>query len=147
MNFEQLKTKPREELVELAGKMGLQVHHKAGVDKIAKDIVEKAFEPVLNKDPMQHPAAAPVKETIHNTPEQVNEAIKDYLAKDGYTAEYPGDNTWVFKYKGAEESGNLSIPLRVIKMKAGNVAKGRRALMSHGRDGTYGNSYVDNILA
>ena len=36
MNFEHLKTQELPQLKELAGKMGLNVHHKAGKEKVIK---------------------------------------------------------------------------------------------------------------
>jgi urease gamma subunit len=88
---------------------------------IAKAVNEAAAE-------LKHVAEVPKAAVYENTPEQVMETIKAIAAKDEFKVNFPGDGTWHFAYKGAEECGNLSIPLRVIKMKAENVAKGARKI-------------------
>ncbi len=97
------------------------------------------------RDSMKHVATTPVPPSHVNTPEQVLDAIKPYM-KEGFDARFPNDGTWTFSYKGRDDSGNLSIPLRIIKMKAEMVSRGRMAPKSFGRDGTYGSSYSDTIL-
>lgn len=143
MNFIELASRPVEDLKMLAAQYSIKVHPRAKAETIAKLIVEHVQTPA--RDPMQHQATKPAKPVYNNTPEEVQEAITRFTAKEGFTVEFPGDNTWIFKFKGAEESGNLSIPMRVIVMKAESVSKGKRSLRGMKGDplnGTYG----DNIL-
>jgi hypothetical protein len=103
-------------------------------------------QPVAYKnDAMKHVSQQAVAAVYENTPEEVDEAIAKYI-KDGFKATYPGDGTWHFSYRGREECGNLAIPLRVIVMKAQNVAKGPLVLRAMGKDNTY-KGYADTILA
>lgn len=131
MNFDNLKTMSREDLVILAAKTGVPVHHKAKPETIAKAITEAAL---VQQKPHNTPVEVKADKPKHdNTPDDVEAAIKaikdkrpDFVSK--YNVE---ENTWHFSYKGAEEAGNLAIPLRLIKQKADNVSLGRRALMGH----------------
>jgi len=133
----------RAEAVELATKLGIKVHHNAKLETILMQINQQpqAFQ----NDAMKHVAESPVEPVHVNTPEVVNEAIAAYLAKPGFEAIYREDNTWNFKCRGAEDSGNLSIPLRIIKMKAESVSRGKRALIGEKGDGTY-KGHADNII-
>lgn len=121
MNIENI-----EQARDLAKKMGLRVHHKSSMPTIIKQIMEAQKVPITK--PMEHKAEKAVTPEITNTEEQVLEAIKPYLTVDGFTAQFLPDNTWVFKRGKAEDSGNMSIPLRVIRMKAENVSRGTRQL-------------------
>lgn len=143
INFEELKALPKEELVRIAAIYNVPASIEAESDLIAKAIIEKLTQP----EPMRHVAEKPTSPVHNNTPDQVREAIAPYIAKEGFNAEFSEqENTWTFTCKGASDSGNLSIPLRVIKQRAESVSRGRRAPMSFGKDGTYGTSYADNIL-
>lgn len=149
MNISELNNHSPEQLRELAGKMGLHVHHKAGKDTIIKQIVDST-QP-KPKQSMEHPAQAPVAPKISTSPEEVDEAIaKIKEAKPAFQAIYPGDGTWIFKFNGAEDSGSLCQPLRTIVAKAHNVARGRIALRSlnnhFGDVPTPGNSVYTNIV-
>lgn len=124
MNFEELKSRDISELRTLAAKMSIKTHHKHTAEKIAKMIVEEATKP--KQDNMKHPAVAEKKEAALNTEDQVNQVIEPFLKKEGFIAQFPGDDTWIFKCRGAEESGHMSVPLRVIRMKAESVSRGAR---------------------
>jgi hypothetical protein len=137
-----LAGKTREELVKIAQDLNIKVHHKARPETIINQITEYA-QP--KRDKMQHVAATPVAPVYNNTPEDIRTACQAFIDK-GVEVTFPDDGTWIAKYKGAEESGNCAIPLRVIKMKIQSVAQGKRGLPNMGRDGTYGNSYADTIL-
>lgn len=153
MNFDNLKTLSPDQLRELAGKQGLKVHHKAKPETIIKQIIESALKPATPAE-MQHVAEKPQQPVHHNTPDDVEAAIADIKAKiPQFESRYDLDeNTWYFKCKGAEECGNLAIPMRIIKLKAASVSRGRIALM--GLDGHFdrgnagGNSaYTNSVLA
>lgn len=143
MNAAQLQGKTPDELRAIAVSLKIRPHPRAKAETLINQILQQPQAYVANA--MEHKAVAPAKPVHNNTPDMVLDAIKPFSAKDGFIAEFPDDGTWVFKYKGAEESGNLAIPLRVIKMKAENVSKGRRAPLSMGRDGQY-KGYADTIL-
>lgn len=153
MNFDNLKTMTREQLMELAGKQGIHVHHKANEATIIKLITEQALAP---QPPVAHPISASsvagdddaefnddvfkygekVAVTRRkarldrlNTADMVEAAlakIKERQPK--FESRYNlDDNTWHFRCLGTEDSGNIAIPLRVIVMKATNIARGRIA--------------------
>jgi len=142
---ESLSGKTPEELRVIAKKLNMKPHHNAKPETIIRQILQQPQAYV--RDAMQHVATTPVAPTHDNSPEIVLEAIKQYSDKEGFTAEFPDDGTWIFKCRGSEESGNLAIPLRIIKQKALFVAKGRRALMSLGKDNTYPGKYSDTIIS
>lgn len=109
-----------EELRVIADKMGIQYHHKTGEAKLAT-LIHEASQPKIPPHVSQRPVES---EVVKNTPEQVREAIKGIIAnKPEFEVSFTED-TWTFRFKGAEDSGNLSIPLRVIKIKAETVSRG-----------------------
>ena len=144
-SYEELKAMDIVALREIAKRHNVPVHHASGAEKIAKAIMEKMFEDTKPKIEPEHPLVKPAAPTYHNTEEQVREAVATIVGKEGYTVQFPGDNTVIFRFKGAEESCNLDIPLRIIKMKAQNVSRGRIAPRSLGTDGQY-KGYADTIL-
>jgi hypothetical protein len=153
MNFDNLKTMTPEQLREVAGRQGLNVHPRAKPETIIKQIMEAVLTPQKLPE-MQHKALAPVKPVDHNTPEDVEAAIADIKARvPAFESRYDeAENTWHFRCKGAEECGNMDIPLRVIKMKAQNVSRGRLALVGltehFDRTVAGGNSaYTNAVLA
>lgn len=126
---EELLLKTREELVEIAAKFNIDPHHRSKPETIVEQILEQAMH--LNK-PKE---SAPQKEKpilVFNTQEQVLEAIEHYLSKDGFVCRFLPDNTWYFSFQGREESGSMSVPLSIIKIKAMNVAKGAIKLKGYG---------------
>lgn len=129
---EELAGKPVEELREIADKLKIKLHHKAGPDNIIEKIVAQPI--AYQRDAMKHVADQVAPPTFDNTEEQILDAIKPYL-KEGFDVKFPGDGTWIFKYKGREESGNMHIPLRVIKGKAENVSRGALRLKQMMFDG------------
>ena len=157
MNFENLKTMSREQLLEVAGKQGVRVHHKAKPETIIKQIMDAVLVPQrpLSQtpepssplvDPNECPRIAKLREQAErdklNTPEMIEAALASIKAaqpkfESSYNRE---ENTWTFKCLGAEESGNIFMPMRIILMKAGNVRRGKLALMGL-------NSEFDNTSA
>ena len=106
------------------------------------------------------------KEVVFSTKEQVEEAIADIKARcPGFESIYEDESRCVtFRYKGAEDCVNLSVPLKPspekplgvgnIYARAKLVSKGRIALMGHdvrefgnlpGAGGK--NAYTNNVLA
>lgn len=109
-------------LIALADKVGAEYSPSWPPEQIASAIHE-ASQPKPAKAAAQ---AAPAPAPQANTPDDVRRAIAAITAKHkGFEAIF-ADDTWTFRCRGAEDSGNLAIPLRVIAMKAGSVAKGAR---------------------
>ncbi len=158
MNFETLKGQELPQLKELAGKMGLNVHHRAGKERVIKQIMESALLPQVNpKDQFKgedmRPKALKHKEPEYNyTEADVREACKDFIAKDGMEAIFPGDDTVIFRCKGAEDSLNLKQPMRNIIRRGQIVSRGRLQLMGLNKHfdsmGVGGkNAYTDTVLS
>ena len=125
MNYQELISRDVKDLRLLAAQYGIKVHGKSGVEKIAKAIIEHIT--TKPSEALQHSAEKPTSSPlIINTEESVLEAIAPYARLEGFVAKFPGDDTWYFSRKGCEESGHMSVPLRVIKMKAETVSKGAR---------------------
>ena len=123
--LQQLKMMSREQLVDTAKQQGLKVHGKAKPETIINQIMANMVPPTQTDK--AEPKAKPAPVVDHNTEEDVLKAVQK-LVDRGLEVKFPGDGTWHFKCRGAEDSGNLSIPLRVIVMKAGTVAQGARRI-------------------
>jgi hypothetical protein len=124
MNFDELKSRDIADLRKLAAQYGIRTHHKQKPETIAKLIVEF----VANKptgEQLKHPAEQPQKEPLKiNSEDEIRATIARQLEKPGFTADFPGDDTWLFRCRGAEEAGHMSVPLRVIRSKAESVSRG-----------------------
>lgn len=131
-----LESKTSEELRALAKELGIKVHHKASDKTVIKQINAQQphrVEGVVNK--MEAKYARKVAQEHENTIEDVKEALDRLTLPDEFQAKFNREeHTWWFKYNGAEDSGNLNIPLRLIVSAAVQVAKGRRALLAMGKD-------------
>lgn len=115
-----------EEVRAIADKLNIKYHHKAGIETIQAQINQQGVARV--DDAMKHPAEkSTVKVAKFNTQQEVLDVIAPFLEK-GMTVEFDDEEkTWLFKYKGREECGNMSVLLRDIRNKAENVSKGRLA--------------------
>lgn len=122
MNIQDLPTLTLVDLRKMAAQYSIRVHPRHSAESIATMIKEQIMKPAN----MQHVAERPKAPTHISTENEVNEAIKGFVEKKGLEVVYPGDDTCIFKCKGAEESVHLSTPLRVIKMKAETVSHGAR---------------------
>lgn len=136
-----LAEKTRDELFEIAKKLELKPHHMLGKEKLL-DLINCQQESRIEAASKPEEKA----EIIVHSKDDILDALKPYL-ENGMSVEFPGDDTWVISCKGAEDSGHMSTPLRLIKQKAQFVVKGRRSLPSLGHDGQFGKSYAGNILA
>jgi len=124
MNYAELVQRDVADLRQLAAQYGIKTHHKAKADTIAKAIVEHVTpKPV---EVPKHPAELPKPPLRIHTAEDVLQAIEKFTKLDGFVAKFPGDDTWYFARKGAEDSGHMSANLRDIFMKAESVSKGAR---------------------
>jgi len=126
MDYSNLNKMTREQLLKLAGTQGIKIHPRAKEETIIKHIIENSVTP-QTKPQMQHEAQKPQAPVDHNTPEDVEAAIAKIKERaPQFESSYnTQDNTWHFRCKGAEECGNLDIPLRVIVMKANTISRGR----------------------
>lgn len=134
---EELTGKSVDELREIAAKLKIKVHHKAGAESIIGQIVAQPV--AYQRDAMEHVATTPLAPTFDNSEEEVLSAVQSYIDK-GLVVKFPGDSTWHFSFKGREECGNMQIPLRIIKNKAENVSRGALRVKMMNFDG-------DHILA
>jgi len=158
MDIGNLKNLSRDELVQLAVKQGVQIHWKAKPETIIKAIVDKVSSPPpapIKEAAMEHPAERAALPKHDNKPEDVERVIEEIKARvPEFTSTYNlEENTWHFRCKGAEECGNLAIPLRIIKERALTVSRGRVSLMGlnqHFNDpgtATGKNAYTNTILS
>lgn len=123
MTREELAGKSREELLAIAKKLKISVHPRCKDETIIYKILQQpeAFKAKAMQDDEKP------KVVFNNTPDQVREAIAEQLKKEGFKAEFPGDGTVIFTYRGISESVNLSIPLHVIVRQAKSAAKAKFA--------------------
>lgn len=125
MNFDELKSRDIKELRLLAAQHGIKTGPRSKAETIAKQIVEAiTITPQNVEQVLRHPAEEPRPAVNLNDEETIRETLKTIIAKPGFTIEFPGDNTCIFKCRGAEESIHMSSPLRVIKSKAEGVSRG-----------------------
>lgn len=115
-----------DELRQLAISQGLKPHPRAKATTLAKAIIDHVTQPIPQQ--MKHPAEQPQAEAHLNTEQEIRTACAQFLDKEGFEARFRDDNTWHFRYKGAEDSGHMSVPMRVIKLKAMVVAQGAHKL-------------------
>lgn len=119
-----------EELKAAADKAGLKYH---------PNISEETLRARLNQQPkaviedaLKHPTqVVGVVDVVYNTKEEVLEVIKPFMDKGMVATFNEDEHTWYFSYNGRDECGNMSAPLRVIRMKAENVSKGRLAMNAY----------------
>lgn len=131
MNYEELKSRDIKDLRVLAAQYSIKTHPKHKAETIAKLIVEHVQAKPKATEAMKHPAEQPVKAAlVIHTQEEVDQIVAPFAKKDGFQSIYPGDDTVIFKYKGAEESLHLSTSLRTIRMKAESVSKGARKMFT-----------------
>ncbi len=111
-------------LINLADRLGVEYSPEWSADILA-DAIQRAGDTAIKK---ANADAAPAKPVIahNNTADQVRQAIEPLVAKHAGFEQIYNDVSWTFRCKGAEDSGNLNIPLRLIKVKAETVARGAR---------------------
>lgn len=126
MNYDNLKEMELPALRTLAIQQGMTPHHRSKKETLIRQIIEHVKQPPVKAE-MKHPAESAQEAPKKNTQEEILAAIKPFIEKkEDFQAIFTAD-TWHFKYKGCEDCGNLSIPLRVIKMKAHSVSHGARS--------------------
>lgn len=141
-----------DELRALAVSQGLNYHPRMKADTVAKLILDKVANPVKQEQTLKHAAEKPkLVEAVTNTQEQIRAACKAYLDKPGFEATFNEDGTWHFRYRGAEDSGHMTVPLRIIQRKAQSVSEGRRQLMGVAEDfgkipGAEGKNAYTNVV-
>lgn len=155
MNFDNLKHLSREQLLEVAGKQGLQVHWKAKPETIIKQIMDKALNPqtspVKKAEDPYHDKRLDSKPAIFNTEEQVEQAVAHIKQrKPEFTTTYNHEeHTVKFSYKSVSETVNLSVPLRWMKVRAEAVSQGAFRVMGLNEyfDKAVSSTYANNVLA
>ena len=133
-NIDALSKLPREELIDIARKQGLNPHHATKDSTIVKMIVES----IGNNNATVHNAAEYIdprlqsKEAVYNTIDAVEGAIASIKvrSKDFIVVYDEEDKCVTFKCRGAEECHNMSVPLHWLSRRAALVARGRLALTS-----------------
>lgn len=153
MSFENLKSMSRDELVILACKQGLpKPHHKSSVDTIIKNILD-SVQP--KQEQPEQVAETPV--VTYRTQEEIEKAVAHIkAARPNFRTEYT-DHTVKFVCgegrRVAEETVNLSVPLRVMLMIAEQIKYGPRALRAYNNVGFESgnaqgiNAYTNVVLA
>lgn len=133
MTIDNLQAMTREQLVDLASKQGLRVHHKAKPETIIKQLLDQ-LATVQTDQIIQHikgkENSRPPKPVHQHTPDQVEMAITHIKQnKPAFTSKYDGD-VFHFRCLGAEESGNINQSMNMLVQIASSVARGRRALVT-----------------
>lgn len=131
-----LENKTADELRALAKELNIKVHGMAKPETIIKQIQAQSPHRVVGAEKnMEAKYARKVAQEHKNSIEDVKEALERLSLPEDFQAKFNREeNTWWFRYNGAEDSGNLNIPLRLIVSAAVYVAKGRRALLAMGKD-------------
>lgn len=119
------------ELQKLAMQNNITVHHRTGETKLRQLIADKLFA-----DSMQKPKEAAVQhepkiQAVHfNTREDVQKIVDRIQAtKPSFLAEFSDEDPTVkFTYRGAMDTCNMSLPIRLIQMCATGVARGAYVL-------------------
>lgn len=143
-SVDELKDLNKQQLLAVAKSVGVIIDGRTSEENIRATLI--TLEEPKKEQNLTEKITSP-KAVVMQTPDAVNEAIKHCLAKAGFEAKYPDDaTTWNFKYKGAEDSGSMSMPLKHIVMKANQVARGAINPSSFGFDGA-DRSYAGRILA
>ena len=152
MTREELELKDITEIKKIAADLNIKPHARAGKATIIDKIMQqpKAYIAEVTR----HKAELSEEPTQFYTREQVEHAIRPFLQKPGFEAKFSDDGqTWHFRCKGAEDSGHMSVPLRVIVQKAQTVSGGARRVRVHTQDhfdtGTAQgrNAYTNTVLA
>lgn len=142
-----LKDKSLNDLRVIADGLGIPIQNAAKEASLIAQIENKLASPTPAPQNEVNPQTGVEITPEKNTEKDVREALTTLVKqKPEFEMEFPKDGTWVFRCKGAEESGNLNIPLRVIKNRAAIVARGALRLRALGRDKRDG-SYAGNILS
>lgn len=153
MNFDNLKSMSREELVSLAIKQGLSPHHKAKPETIIKQIIDKVSTPQATPAEYVDPRLMQKKEPKFNTEEDVERAVADIKAKvrDFVTEYNHEERTVTFKCRGREECHNLSVPLHWLKKCASLASQGKISPMGRpefdSMNASGKNAYTNAVLA
>lgn len=126
-----LKEMDRSQLLELAGKLDVKVHHKSKDDTIRRVIAEQVGSRQMNTQPQKDDWEAPkpvnTPPAIMQTKEDVLKALGPLVDKKGFTITFPDDGTVIFDNFGITESVTLSAPMHIIKRQANFAAQTKYA--------------------
>lgn len=135
-----LTSKSVDELRDIARNLGAEVHHRAGKELLMNAITEKLLTPNDRNVEEQAPAKRERVEDAVLTPEQVKEALKPLKDKhQDLEIAFLEDGTWLLRRGKYMESGNMQMPLTVLKRKAEMFCRPRpvQTLGREGSDPTY----------
>lgn len=155
MDINLLRTKSKDELIEIAKQVNAPYHHMNKPDTIINNILEKVFEQPEKKP--QREQAPEKKPPVFLTEEEVEQAVARIKAqKAAFSTSYDHESKCVVlryfdgRYRHAETI-SLSCPLTKIIRKAGEIARG--PLILRPKDGDWGklggsekNAYTDTVL-
>jgi hypothetical protein len=133
-----LSNKTHDDLKSIARQMGLNVHHKSGRETFINEISKE-----LNKTPQREKIEVQEDEPLKA--EDVIEALKPFTDEyKDFEVLFLEDNTWMFRKGKLSESGNMVMPLGVVKRKAELFCR-QRPLRALGRDAS-DNTYTGTVL-
>lgn len=101
----------------------LNIKHSPNISEATLMDKIKAQPKSAQEAAFSHPSQVHAEPPKLNTPEEILNAIKPFGDKQGFNATFD-EETWTFEYKGRNESGHLSVPLRRIRVAAEGVSKG-----------------------
>lgn len=126
-----LKDMDRSQLIELAGKLDVKVHHKSKDETIRRVIAEQVGSRQMNTQPQKEDWEAPkpvnVSPAIVHSKEDVLKALSHLVDKKGFKITFPEDGTVIFDNHGVTESITLSAPMHIIKRTAAFAAQTKYA--------------------
>lgn len=120
-----------DEVKAAADRLGIKYHPNISEDTLRMRINQQPVAEVAAATAavMAHPAAIPpVVTVVYHDESTVRAAIAAFIDKGVIVSFNHDEHTVHMSYKGREECINLSVPLRVIRMKAESVSKGRVAV-------------------
>jgi uncharacterized Zn finger protein len=140
----ELTNKSLDELRAIAKELNIKVHHAAKEASIIK-LIEAQQPHRVEAAQAEVVKVKPDVEVL--TPEVVNKALAPLTEKrSDFEVMFLNDGTWLFRIGKREESGNMQIPLQVIKRRAELFCRQGRSATILGREGN-DPSYTGAVLS
>lgn len=125
IDIQSIRDLPLEQLRMLAAQHNIPVHHRTGADKIADLIINAITHPMVEQAAQQPEPTKQQQKMILQNEEATRKIIAPFM-KDGFDVKFPGDDTVIMTYNGAQESIHLSSsPTRIAEC-ARSVSRGAR---------------------